>query len=140
MDIWINWIYLWILLVVMEFFSFKSFIFLPSAITAVVFYYMVENWIVKFVDWYLFYFYLYFSVILTVLFKTILDPYFHPTNIRQDNLPIWEHTIVQLRDGEVTIHINGTYYEIVSSAVIKWWDTVEIVAIHWNSIEVNKIF
>lgn len=140
MDIWINWIYLWILLIIMEFFSFKSFIFLPWAIISVVFYYLVNYKIVNFVDWYIFYFFFYFSIIFTILFKIIIDPFFNKKIKTQDILPIWEHTIVQLRDGDITIHINGTYYEVISSTVIKWWDTVEIVAIHWNSVEVIKIF
>lgn len=140
MDIWVNWLYLWILLIIMEFFSFKSFIFLPSAIVSIIFYYIVNYKIVNFVDGNIFYFFLYFSILFTVLIKLLIQQYLKDHIKSHDILPIWEHTIVQLRGWNITVHINGTYYEVVSSTIIKWWDTVEIINIVWNSVEVKKIF
>lgn len=142
MDFWLTWIFLGLLLIIVELFL-GTFDFLALWFAALLTGLLSFSFSISQDIWY-------YSVLIFVLAwgisiylsRNFLVPHFkknhEKTPMSMDTM-IWDTYIVQMQEKIKVIYSQGLYRRIINDENINPWDTVEILSIKDNKVEVKKI-
>lgn len=144
MSLWLTWVALWILFIIVEIFlltlDFLA-IWISAVITWVIAYYFWFSYNDVWILWFIFLILSVLSIFITrkFIYPSLKEKIWEKDVLSVDNI-VWQHMIVQYISGQMVIHFDGIYWNVISEDELKQWDSVEVIEIVWNKLKVKKLF
>jgi len=144
MSLWLAWVALWILFLIVEIFlltlDFLA-IWISAIITWVIAYFLWLSYDSIWVLWLVFLILSVLSIFITrkFIYPNLKDRVWEQQALSIDSI-VGQHMIVQYISGQIVIHFDWIYWNVMSDDELKQWDNVEVIEIIWNKLKVKKIF